>query len=214
MKKLLFWWLKFQIVIHIAAFNGLLLGLSWTEIGFPPLIFVAFIPLLLVEKYISDSGPNTSWNLFGCSFLTFFSSRSYTSWKVFGYSFITFLIFNITTTYWVWHASPAGSFAAFVINALLMSFAFVLFHKVKKVLGDKIGYFALIFFWISMEYLHLHWELAWPWLTLGNVFATVPDIVQWYEYTGVLGGSLWVLILNILFLLFEILLFHFVRLLH
>ncbi|MDA9663598.1 apolipoprotein N-acyltransferase, partial [bacterium] len=47
-------------------------------------------------------------------------------------------------------------------------------------------------------YLHLHWQLAWPWLTLGNVFAANPKLVQWYEYTGVLGGSLWVLILNIL----------------
>ena len=79
-----------------------------------------------------------------------------------------------------------------------MSFTFILFHKVKRVLGDKMGYFALISFWISMEFLHLHWELAWPWLTLGNVFATIPEIVQWYEFTGVLGGTIWVLVINIL----------------
>ena len=165
--------------ILLSVLSGLLLSFSWPETGTFPLIFIAIIPLLILERDILEKGKRTSW-------------------KVFGYSFISFFIFNVITTYWVWHASPAGSFAAFVINALLMSFAFVLFHKVKKVLGYKRGYFALIFFWISMEYLHLHWELAWPWLTLGNVFATVPDIVQWYEYTGVLGGSLWVLILNIL----------------
>ena len=79
-----------------------------------------------------------------------------------------------------------------------MSLVIVLFHKVKKVLGIFKGYLSLIFFWISMEFLHLNWELAWPWLTLGNVFATFPDIVQWYEYTGVLGGTLWILILNLL----------------
>ena len=79
-----------------------------------------------------------------------------------------------------------------------MSFTFVFFHKVKRILGNKRGYFVLIFFWISMEYIHLHWELAWPWLTLGNVFATIPEIVQWYEFTGVLGGSMWVLVINIL----------------
>ena len=168
MKKLLF----------LSILSGLLLSFSWPEIGFPPLIFVAFIPLLLVEKYISESGGRTSW-------------------KFFGYSFITFFIFNITTTYWVWNATISGAFAAFVINALLMSFTFILFHKVKRVLGNKRGYFTLIFFWISMEYLHLHWELAWPWLTLGNVFATIPEIVQWYEFTGVLGGSMWILLINI-----------------
>jgi len=169
MKKLLF----------LSILSGLLLSFSWPEIGVFPLIFVAFIPLLFVEKYISDFGGKSSW-------------------KIFGYSFITFFIFNITTTYWVWHATAGGSITAFIINSLLMSLPFVLFHKVKRILGNKRGYFALIFFWISIEYLHLHWELAWPWLTLGNVFATTPEIIQWYEFTGILGGSMWVLVINIL----------------
>ncbi|MEJ6754291.1 MAG: apolipoprotein N-acyltransferase, partial [Flavobacteriales bacterium] len=166
--------------IFLSVLSGLILAFSWPETGVFPLIFFALIPLLILEKEISESVEKTSW-------------------KVFGYSFISFFIFNIITTYWVWHATFAGAFAAFVINALLMSFAFVLFHKVKNVLGNKRGYFSLIFLWISMEYLHLHWDLAWPWLTLGNVFAVIPEIVQWYEFTGVLGGSLWVLLLNILF---------------
>ena len=50
-----------------------------------------------------------------------------------------------------------------------------------------------------MEYLHLNWDLSWPWLTLGNVFANTTYFAQWYEYTGFLGGSFWVLIINILF---------------
>ena len=165
--------------LFLSVLSGLLLAFAWPEIGVFPLIFIGFIPLLILEEDISKSEEKMSW-------------------KVFGYSFITFFIFNIITTYWVWHASTGGAFAAFVINALLMSVAFVLFHKVKRVLASKRIYFALLFFWISLEYLHLHWELAWPWLTLGNVFATVPKIVQWYEYTGVLGGSLWILTINIL----------------
>ena len=166
-------------LLFLSILSGLLLSFSWPGIGVFPLIFFAFIPLFLVEKYFSDY-------------------RGRTSWKVFGYSFLTFFIFNITTTYWVWHASVGGSIAAFIINSFLMSLAFILFHKVKVVLGTRRGYFALIFFWISIEYLHLHWELAWPWLTLGNVFAVIPEIVQWYEFTGVLGGSMWVLVINIL----------------
>ena len=103
----------------------------------------------------------------------------------------------------MWHASVVGSITAFIISSLLMSLAFILFHNVKTVIGNKRGYFALSFFWISIEYLHLHWELAWPWLTLGNVFATIPEIVQWYEFTGVLGGSMWVLVINILLFLWS-----------
>ena len=55
-----------------------------------------------------------------------------------------------------------------------------------------------------MEYLHLNWDLSWPWLTLGNVFANVPLLVQWYEFTGFLGGSFFVILMNLLlFRLYE-----------
>ena len=43
------------------------------------------------------------------------------------------------------------------------------------------------------------WDLNWPWLTLGNVFANQPSWIQWYSYTGVLGGTIWVLVLNYMF---------------
>jgi len=53
-------------------------------------------------------------------------------------------------------------------------------------------------FWMSLELLHLNWQLAWPWLNLGNAFASRPEWVQWYEYTGTFGGTLWVLLTNLL----------------
>lgn len=165
--------------LYLSICSGVLFAFSWVDTGFFPLVFFAFIPLLTLENNLCKLNKRNSFVLFG-------------------YSFLSFFLFNIVTTYWIWHASIAGAFAAFVVNALLMSLVIVLFHNVKKNLGTVKGYLSLIFFWISMEYLHLNWELAWPWLTLGNVFATFPNIVQWYEYTGVLGGTVWVLILNLL----------------
>ena len=50
---------------------------------------------------------------------------------------------------------------------------------------------------VKFEYLHFNWDLSWPWLTLGNAFAHYPSFIQWYEYTGTLGGSLWILLANI-----------------
>ncbi|HEY6978546.1 MAG TPA: apolipoprotein N-acyltransferase, partial [Chitinophagaceae bacterium] len=58
-------------------------------------------------------------------------------------------------------------------------------------------------FWMMFEYIHFNWQLSWPWLTLGNVFASHVDWVQWYEYTGTSGGTLWILVINIL--IFELL---------
>ena len=163
----------------LSIFSGLLLAFSWVETGFFPLVFFAFIPLLILEKNLS-------------------LKRKQSSLLMFGYSFLSFFLFNIITTYWIWHATIVGAFAAFIINAILMSLVMVLFHKVRYILGNKKGYLFFIFLWISMEFLHLNWELAWPWLTLGNVFASCPNLVQWYEYTGVLGGSLWILVINVL----------------
>lgn len=52
---------------------------------------------------------------------------------------------------------------------------------------------------MSFEYIHLQdWGLSWPWLTLGNVFAGRTNWIQWYEYTGTSGGSLWILLVNVL----------------
>jgi len=41
-------------------------------------------------------------------------------------------------------------------------------------------------------------QISWPWLILGNSFADNVSLIQWYEFTGHLGGSVWILIINIL----------------
>jgi len=51
--------------------------------------------------------------------------------------------------------------------------------------------------WMCIEFFHLqNWGLSWPWLTLGNSFAAFPALIQWYEFTGAAGGSLWILLMN------------------
>ena len=160
--------------LFLSLLSGLLLAFSWPSIGIFPFIFFAFIPLLVLEE------------------------RAEKGKIVFGFTYLSFLVFNLITTYWVWYATAVGSVFAFLVNSLLMAFAFYIFHKIKEVTKPRLGYLAFIVCWLSFEYLHLNWDLSWPWLTLGNVFANIPSIVQWYEYTGVLGGSLWVLLINIL----------------
>ena len=160
--------------IFLSLLSGLLLAFSWPAIGVFPLIFFAFVPILILE-YQAENGK-----------------------KIFGYSYISFLIFNIITTYWVWYSTPLGAIFAFLVNSLLMTIAFYVFHRIKKATNNRLGYLAFIVCWLAFEYLHLNWDLSWPWLTLGNVFAESTSYVQWYEYTGVLGGSFWVLLMNLL----------------
>ena len=78
------------------------------------------------------------------------------------------------------------------------------FRYMNKRFGSVIGYSSFVIFWLSFEYLHLQdWGLSWPWLTLGNAFAGRTEWIQWYEYTGTSGGTLWILLTNVfLFTLF------------
>jgi apolipoprotein N-acyltransferase len=159
--------------------TGLLLTLSFPFTGsLTPLAFVAWIPLLLIEDQIHRS--------------------SYRPRKLFLHAYISFLIYNLGTTWWVYYASAEGAYMAFILNSLIMASAFQLFHFTKRNVGKKEGYLSLIIYWIAFEYFHYNWESSWPWLTLGNVFSIRPAWVQWYDHTGVLGGSLWILCLNLI----------------
>jgi apolipoprotein N-acyltransferase len=162
----------------LALLSGLLLTFAWFPHGFVPLIFIGFVPLLLVERQ-TYSAPEKHHvlTLFFCSYLTF-------------------ITWNVLTTWWVKNASLGGGLMAFICNALLMTTVFLLFHKVKKRIGEKWGYVIFCSFWFTWEFVHLDWDLSWPWLTLGNVFADTTSWIQWYEYTGVFGGGLWILVAN------------------
>lgn len=159
--------------------GGLIMFLAFPFSGtITPLIFLSFIPLLVVEADILSHG------------------RS--SLNIFSHSFICFLIFNLGTSWWIWNASAGGAIFAFLFNAVVMSIAFQAFHITRKHVGSKQGYLSLPFYWLGFEYLHNHWEFAHPWLSLGNTFSERVGWIQWYEYTGVTGGSLWVIIVNLI----------------
>ncbi len=90
------------------------------------------------------------------------------------------------------------SLIPFGLAALLMTIAFWLYYRLRMIKGRLLSYIGLISFWLGYEYLHQTWDLAFPWMNLGNGFSNFHQIVQWYEFTGVYGGSLWVLISNVL----------------
>ena len=120
-----------------------------------------------------------------------------TASRFFGLAFWGLLIWNTGTTWWMWNSTDVGTIAAIMFNSMLMTFpCWGYFHLKKK--GKNIGYFSLVVFWMCFEYIHHNWQLSWPWLTVGNVFAAYPDTIQWYQYTGVQGGTLWVMLVNIL----------------
>jgi len=114
---------------------------------------------------------------------------------------LTTLIWNVSTTWWIYNASPEGSAMAIVANAILMALLFYFFHVVRVKLGSSKGYLILVLLWLSFEWQHYRWDICWPWLNLGNSFAGDIFWIQWYEFTGQLGGTLWIWMMNISLLL-------------
>ncbi len=164
-------------LLLLSLLSGLLLAASWPQHGFTPLIFVALVPLFFVQQQLGDTGRR---GMFWLAWLAFF-------------------IWNVLTTWWIWNSTHGGAVVAILLSSLFMAAIFQVFHISKKWLfNNRRGFGILIFYWISWEYFNMNWQLSWPWLTLGNVFASKHIWIQWYEFTGVLGGSFWVIVINIL----------------
>lgn len=82
-------------------------------------------------------------------------------------------------------------------NALQMSLLWAVFRLSKKKFRGVVPYVFLAVMWIAWERWYFNTQISWPWLTLGNAFARTTSLVQWYEITGVLGGSLWIWAVNL-----------------
>lgn len=50
---------------------------------------------------------------------------------------------------------------------------------------------------LGLEYLQLNSDLSMPLNILGNNLLEYPSLIQWYEFSGVLGGSLLIIVVNI-----------------
>ena len=172
--------------IGLSTLSGILLSFGWYEWGSGLFLLLGLIPILFVEENISSDIKIRKKN--SVAFL---------------YASLAFLIWNFVATWWIKNASFTGMIAAVVVSSFFMAIPFGLYSVTKKMWGRYAGYTSLVIFWLAYEFSYTHGELSWPWLTLGNGFAFNIKLVQWYEYTGVFGGSLWVLGTNIL--LFELL---------
>ncbi|MBA5629702.1 apolipoprotein N-acyltransferase [Moheibacter lacus] len=178
--------------ILLAILSGLLLAFGWPSKGFPLILFVGFVPLLFIENKIAQQVDTKRKGL-----------------KLFGLSYLAFFIWNAIGIWWLHYAQELNSdgqwqnswtaylFPVFA-NSLLMSLVFQLYHWVKSKAGNFYGipFFPVI--WMSFEKFHLNWEMTWPWFNLGNGFANFPKWVQWYEFTGTFGGTLWILVGNLI----------------
>ena len=105
--------------IFLAILSAVLLSISWPTYGIPFFIFVAFVPLLFMEHFVSqDIVKRKGWVFFGCSYFAF-------------------MIWNIVTTGWLYYAqNPDGSPALMAVI-----FPLLLVQKKSKTI-NKFSFFC------------------------------------------------------------------------
>jgi apolipoprotein N-acyltransferase len=161
----------------LSSLSGVLLGISFPPSPLTPVLFIAWVPLLMTIHEIDSSGGNRR--------------------QVLRYSYHAFVLWNIIATWWVGNTALVAGMVAIWLNSFFMAIPMLLYFQTKRVIPG-LSWLAFAAYWISFEWLHLHWEISWAWLNLGNAFAQLPSWVQWYEYTGTFGGTLWVIATNVL----------------
>jgi len=171
-------------VLLWSALSGLLWALAWPAVGGITLLaFVAWLPLLHAERLHDKRTADRK--------------RAFVP-----YVLLSVFIWNAACSWWFFGVSePLGTrlvsgLAPMTVNSLLMVLPWWLKRVTKRAAGAAVANVAFIIFWLAFERLHHGWDLQWPWFSLGNVFGTQPHWIQWYEVTGMLGGSLWVLLVT------------------
>ncbi|WP_421921286.1 apolipoprotein N-acyltransferase [Marinifilum sp.] len=144
------------------------------------MILFAWLPLLFLERKLSDH---------------------HNPYLLYNYTFLSFFVWNAMAYWWVAQAHLAGVFLIAILNSMLLSLIFWFISIARRTLRISI-LFPFLIIWLGFEFFHTQWDLAWPWLNLGNAFASATSWVQWYEYTGTRGGSMWIILIN--YSIFEI----------
>ncbi|UII28547.1 hypothetical protein LVD15_08970 [Fulvivirga maritima] len=167
--------------IGLAILSGILLIIAWPPVGLTPLLFVAMVPLLYV----------------------LYDIRSIK--KAFVYTYLAFFLWSLGTMYWIANTKLDTSgfmvvLTAFILIPLFQSLPVLLLIGIRKVFKSYNTWLYLPVVWCTYEYLHSKWELAFTWLHLGFGLGSMPFLGQFYQFTGYLGGSVLIVLINVLVL--------------
>jgi len=158
--------------------SAILLFMAWPPHWFAPLMYIAFVPLLFFF--------NSLWDL---------SVAKRFIYSFLGLMFVLFL-FGYGTSYNAWGQYDDNVHVAALMSvwpeAFFVSF-FVIFRK------QKWAFLFIIFSWGSVEVLQTSWEMNAPLFMIGNGLSTFPSLIQHYSLWGVLGGTMHILAINVMF---------------
>ena len=158
--------------------SSLLFYLAWMDFpGSPFFFFIAFIPLLLLAEPIAGKVLKKRHYLLGV--------------------YLSLVLWNLATLSWMAKLGMLNLILIAVIYSMMLLPPFYFYHRAKRV-SANFAYLLFVLCWFAIEFIHSNVMVGLPIQTLGYGLADYPSWIQWYEWTGVFGGSLWMLTINVL----------------
>lgn len=167
-------------LVFLSVTGGFLTGIAWTEWCTGVVLLCAFVPFFIIENHLFEN------------------RKRYTPNAFFIYVLPGFVIFSIIAIGWMRVASITGAVLVIMGLSLVMAISLWLAHIVRLRAGNGAGIISFFSLWLSYEYASLNINIITPWLNMGNGLAKEISIIQWYEYTGTGGGTVWILLSNLM----------------
>jgi apolipoprotein N-acyltransferase len=172
--------MKKYVLVGLSFSGGILSAFAWSDWCPGLILLISFVPFFLIENYLYEN------------------RKCYSSNAFFIYVLPGFLIFSMITLGWLRAASIVAAITVIMGITFLLAFIAWIAHIIRLRTGNVLSVAAIISLWLSYEYLSLNVDLVTPWVNLGNGLAKDILFIQWYEVTGTSGGTLWILLSNII----------------
>ena len=164
----------------LSLLSGILMYIGWPTIGFFPFLFLGLIPLFFIYSILEKKQIKRKLLVLFTSF------------------FLAHFIWIGGSLSWMYAVSVKTYFVAIILESLIFSLPFCLLF-LSKGFGKNGKWFFFSFIWILMEYLNQQWSIGTPYFILGSGLGQNPWLIQIYEYIGIEGGSVFILLLNLSF---------------
>ncbi len=125
--------------IYLVLIAGLILVAGWPPWPTAFLLFIGFVPLLILHSQLETA------------------KRKH--FKFLGWTYLVIFIFNTGSTWWVWNASDSGCIMMLVLNSLIMALPFFAFSITRSAI-PRSGYLSLPVYYLATEYIHFNWSAS------------------------------------------------------
>lgn len=166
------------------------------------LLFLFVLPVLTGILLALSALPSKTWYLGFVAFIPVlvasgFALKFKNPLPVFALQLtIALFVFYLWVGSWVLKTANPGFLIGLlmVLPFVILVTPFILFKK----RGSKYAPVYFITAWLSAEFIQEYFQLGSPFYNLGHNPAVNPQVIQWYEFTGAAGGTLWILTVNFL----------------